>query len=58
MNGDDCSTSPLYVAGDTMTCPKLAASLAEISKDPFAMYNGSLAQAIVDDIAEYSTYSL
>jgi len=43
----------LVEAGDVVTNPKLARTFRRIAENPFAFYNGSLAQDIVDDVKDY-----
>ena len=43
----------LVQEGDIMTRPKMAVTLRKIADDPFTFYNGSLADDIVADIADY-----
>jgi gamma-glutamyltranspeptidase / glutathione hydrolase / leukotriene-C4 hydrolase len=48
------SDGTLLKEGDLMTNPKLGMTLRRVADNPHAFYNGSLAQDIVDDIAEYN----
>lgn len=43
----------LVQEGDIIVNMKLGQTLRRIAADPFTFYTGSLAQDIVDDIAEY-----
>lgn len=43
----------LMKEGDLLRNPKLGQTLRRIAANPDVFYNGSLAQDIVDDIAEY-----
>ena len=43
----------LLKEGDIIKRPKMAKTLRRIAEDEFTFYNGSLAQDIVKDIAEY-----
>ena len=44
----------LVRTGDYLKRPKLARTLERIANDPDIYYNGTMAQEIEDDIAEYS----
>jgi len=43
----------LIQEGDLLRNPKLAKTLRRIADDPMSYYRGSLAQEIVDDVADY-----
>jgi len=43
----------LIQEGDLLRNPKLARTFRRIAEDPMTYYKGSLAQEIVDDIADY-----
>jgi gamma-glutamyltranspeptidase/glutathione hydrolase/leukotriene-C4 hydrolase len=49
------SDGTLVKQGDLLLNPKLGQTLRRIAEDPNTFYNGSLAQDIVDDIADYGT---
>jgi len=46
----------LIQEGDLLKNPKLARTLQRIAADPMTYYNGSMAQEIVDDIADYGIW--
>ena len=46
----------LLKEGDILKMPKLANTLQKIAEDPFTFYNGSLANDIVNDIAEEGSF--
>ncbi len=54
VDGADCARDSLFAEGDVMRCGKLAVTLQRIADDPGTFYNGSLAQDVIADIAEYS----